>query len=320
MLEANPLLSITIPTYNRAIFLDRCLELLIEAVADFNIQIFISDNASTDNTKSIVDKRKKEYPFICYSKNESNVGYDKNFERALMLPDTEYTWLLGDTYHITEDALTYVLDLITVKKYDALVINVANRVQDIDEREYNDHNLLLSELGWHMTCLSSLLYHKEIILSTKIDKYQGSYFLQTGLMLEFLARGPFSLYWVKDRTVLPVEIEGIEKKSWHHETFEVWAVKWPNFIFSLPKGYELKTKLKCIMDHGHKSGLFSKRTLLRLRRREILSYSTYRNYEYALPLVVKFNKLFVMVISLVPQTLLIVAAEFLGMFKRLFRK
>jgi abequosyltransferase len=61
---ANPLISITIPTYNRAEFLDRCLAAHIPVARAHNIQIFISDNASTDGTESVVKKRMTEYPWI----------------------------------------------------------------------------------------------------------------------------------------------------------------------------------------------------------------------------------------------------------------
>ena len=63
-MQANPLLSIVIPTYNRADFLDYCLKVHIPLAKAHNIQIIISDNASTDATKKIVQKRMEEYPLI----------------------------------------------------------------------------------------------------------------------------------------------------------------------------------------------------------------------------------------------------------------
>ncbi|MDX8380853.1 MAG: glycosyltransferase family 2 protein [Ghiorsea sp.] len=312
----NPLLSITIPTFNRADLLNYCLELHIPIAREHNIQIFISDNASTDLTRVIVEARKKEYPLIQYYRNDQNVGFDKNFELALKYPDTEYVWLLGDTYQIPSDALRCVLTSIKKKKYDAIVMNVASRVKNIDDREYNDCNLLLSDLGWHMTCLASLIYNKQVIAVSNPAPYQNSYFLQAGILLDYLSQEPFLLLWLKSFSLLPIQIPGVEKKSWQNETFEVWAVKWPNFIFSLPKVYTLKVKLKCIKEHGPKSKLFSVRSLLLMRAGGLLSYKTYKQYKNEIPLVINYDKYIVLLISLMPQFLFKVAVLFLRMFRK----
>lgn len=51
----SPLLSLCIPTYNRAEILAQCLERHMEAIDDErDIEIVISDNASTDNTREVV--------------------------------------------------------------------------------------------------------------------------------------------------------------------------------------------------------------------------------------------------------------------------
>ena len=48
------ILTIAIPTYNRAIFLERSLKSIISQACP-NIEIIVSDNASTDNTAKIVE-------------------------------------------------------------------------------------------------------------------------------------------------------------------------------------------------------------------------------------------------------------------------
>ena len=99
-MEINKKLSIVIPTYNRADFLDYSLEIHIPMLKEYGIEIAIFDNASTDNTEKVVSKWMEEYPYLSYHRSETNIGPDANFERALKYPDTEYIWLLGDTYEI----------------------------------------------------------------------------------------------------------------------------------------------------------------------------------------------------------------------------
>lgn len=68
----------------------------------------------------------KEYKFLSYHKNETNIGPDANFEKALKYPKSDYIWLLGDTYMLTKDGMHYFLEQIKSKKYDAFVFNLAN--------------------------------------------------------------------------------------------------------------------------------------------------------------------------------------------------
>ena len=158
--NANNLISITIPTYNRAPFLDACLEYHIPLARKHNVKIFISDNASDDHTQEVVKRRCAEYALISYIRNQDNLGADANFEQSLKLADTEYVWLLGDTYTIPEKGLDYLVNLLTSRSvvYDLIVFNWKNRVKDAMSQDYADPNKILSDIGWHMTCLSTLVY------------------------------------------------------------------------------------------------------------------------------------------------------------------
>ena len=67
-----PLLSICIPTYNRAECLEDCLRSLERATQGLidRVQIVISDNASTDHTPEVVQKWAAVLP-IRYIRNRS---------------------------------------------------------------------------------------------------------------------------------------------------------------------------------------------------------------------------------------------------------
>jgi len=302
-MQANPLLSIVIPTYNRADFLDRCLKVHIPLAKKYNIQIFISDNASTDNTKEIVQKWMKEYPLISYHCNETNIGPDENFERALKYPQTEYVWLLGDTYQIPSEGIDYVLNLISKshKKYDVIVVNVAKRVSGIPEQDYSDQNQLLSDLGWHMTCLSSLIYNSGLIAHANFERYRNTNFIQLGIIFEHIAGKDFLIHWVDSVSVQGLSITSLLKKSWQDQAFEIWTRRWPNVIFSLPSTYTPEIKLKCIKDHREKSRLFEIKHLVYLRIINILNYKTYKQYSCLFPLTIKYPKLIILLIALLPR-------------------
>ncbi len=300
----NPLLSITMPTYNRADFLNYSLEVHIPLVREHAVQIYISDNASTDTTKKIVEKWQKEYPLIHYFCNECNVG-EINFEIALKLPSTEYVWLLGDTYQIPPDGISCLMDILEKKNhYDAIIVDVIKRASDIPQQEYSNQNKLLSDLGWHMTCLASLIYTKKLILHANFERYYDTYFIQTGIIFEYIAKKDFLIYWESNISVKALEHPKLlPKKSWQHQSivFDIACISWINFIFSLPSSYDLEIKLQCILDHGDKSGLFSQKNLFYLRKLNILNYSSYKKYARYFPFTLKYPSYIIVFISILPQ-------------------
>ncbi len=76
------ILSICIPTYNRAEILSKTLSKLVEEGSFLNqqIEICISNNASTDHTKEVVSGYLKQFPNIKYHRNDENTNaIDGNF-------------------------------------------------------------------------------------------------------------------------------------------------------------------------------------------------------------------------------------------------
>ena len=62
-----PLLSITIPTWNRAPILEIALSQLLPQLIEFkdSIELIISDNCSTDNTSEVINKFKLKFFKLC---------------------------------------------------------------------------------------------------------------------------------------------------------------------------------------------------------------------------------------------------------------
>ena len=69
----NKLLTIAIPTYNRAALLDKQLAWLAIAIKGFEseCEIIISDNCSTDNTPGVVKKSATSSSFIYTNRRRS---------------------------------------------------------------------------------------------------------------------------------------------------------------------------------------------------------------------------------------------------------
>lgn len=86
-----PLLSICVPTYNRAKYLREALEnITSDSDFDSRVEIVISDNASTDDTPIVGNEYSKKYP------NIKNVR-DANFKLVLRRASGKYLKLSNDT-------------------------------------------------------------------------------------------------------------------------------------------------------------------------------------------------------------------------------
>ena len=113
-----PLLSICIPTRNRAAFLYRTLRSITENPLFQNgneIEVVVSDNVSTDATEEVVKIFIEKYgDKIVYSRNDENIK-DKNFGKALSLGNGDFLKLNNDTFWFDGNGLERLLS--KIKQY-----------------------------------------------------------------------------------------------------------------------------------------------------------------------------------------------------------
>ena len=123
----NKILSICIPTYNRADCLKQCLEsitsqfILPELI--HKVEVVISDNASTDATEIVAKEFVSKFSNFSYSKNPENLGFDRN---ALLLVEKakgEFVWFLGDDDALFPGSISYLLNQIGQQRFNYCVVN-----------------------------------------------------------------------------------------------------------------------------------------------------------------------------------------------------
>lgn len=109
-----PKLSICIPTYNRASLLRFALQILSPqaAVLGDKIELVVSDNCSTDETKNVVSEFQSCCP-IRYRCNDKNKGPLYNIVNTVTdFAQGEYCWTLGDDDVVYPGALKKVLSIL----------------------------------------------------------------------------------------------------------------------------------------------------------------------------------------------------------------
>lgn len=179
-----PKLSICVPTYNRSSYLRECLVSILTSVKGYEdkIEIVISDNASTDNTKSVVSEFQNEHRFIRYHRNDVNTG-DLNFYIVAGLARGEYIWVFADDDKMEAEAISIIFDSID-SGYNLIISNYSIWTSDFhavitqrllpfsNDVIFDDCNLLLRYLGPRLNFLSCVIIKKDIFFTVPTTEFE----------------------------------------------------------------------------------------------------------------------------------------------------
>jgi glycosyltransferase involved in cell wall biosynthesis len=95
-----PMVSVLVITYNQEKYISETLESIINQEHSYSIEIIIGDDCSTDNTREIIQKYKKNYPSIIkIIFNKTNLGLIKNYYNIVSKCKGKYFMVCaGDDY------------------------------------------------------------------------------------------------------------------------------------------------------------------------------------------------------------------------------
>ena len=94
-----PLLSICIPTYNRADYLAENITVIAQQLGEHkdSVEFVISDNGSKDNTKETILHLKSSYNLnLTYYFQENPLDFEDNFDFVVDKSHGTYVYLMGD--------------------------------------------------------------------------------------------------------------------------------------------------------------------------------------------------------------------------------
>lgn len=202
-------ISFCIPTYNR----EEYLEPLIKSIAEqkkhsFELEICISDNASSDNTGSKIVELSELYDIeIIYHRNPINIGPDKNYLSAVDLGTGDYCWIFGSDdilengalscleRNITSNADIYLCDRKEMSSDMGLIKNPHRRwlscgskffylKNNADRLDYFDY---CQSVGGVFSYLSSIIVKRSRWSKVKFDEnYDGTAYAHAYILLSIL--------------------------------------------------------------------------------------------------------------------------------------
>lgn len=177
-----PVLSLCIPTYNRAAFLEQALsritgERVFRETA--KVEIVLSDNCSTDDTEDICRNFMADFPDkIRYFRNTVNTGMMSNFSNMLQYGKGSFLKLQNDNLIMKPGALEMVVNFVERHAHEKplLFFSDGNARQEGNVICVDDADELLATISYITTWIGGMGLWKNDLESLRpvFEKYANS--------------------------------------------------------------------------------------------------------------------------------------------------
>lgn len=221
-------ISFCIPTFNREQLLNELIESIVSQCSEDMIplvEICIADNASTDETKAMVENWiTKTAVAIQYASNTENIGPDRNYLRSVELANGEYCWLFGSDDVLAPGALSNMLRLIGQGQHDIYLTNrtdcdinmqplyqrfllpekCSSQVFNLGEDQiFLNYLNTIASIGGLFSYLSSIVVRHGCWNTIPIDEqFIGSAYSHVYILMKYISKFPTTLYYDKIPSVL----------------------------------------------------------------------------------------------------------------------
>ena len=171
---SEPLLSICIPTYNRACYLWRVLNsITTQKLFLFSdlVEIVISDNCSNDGTYVVCEEFIKKYPDkIRYIKRDEFINKNENLIFTACCAKGKFVKFHSDTCYLLENSLEAIID--DIKKADELNVDGIFFSNGIDKSSgiISNINTFVSLALYNMLDYSFYAYRKSFFDDLNLDE------------------------------------------------------------------------------------------------------------------------------------------------------
>lgn len=226
------LVSICIPTYNRASYLQKCLDSLVGQPEFLNedVEIVISDNASTDNTMTIVHNYQKRYKNIQYYKNSKNCGF-QNLGLAIARGNGCLRKLGNDTLIYRKGSLHYFCDIAARYHKIKPIVYFSNEIlgrtgdsSNYDIVTYNNFNDFLHAVSFNITWIGTFALWNEDCTNVEVSAMQSDSDLwHVEYTFSFLSGK-------KEMILCPLRFANVQEPKNKDLTYGVYKVFYENYL------------------------------------------------------------------------------------------
>jgi glycosyltransferase involved in cell wall biosynthesis len=172
------------------------------------VEVVVSDNASTDDTASLIEERQRLGLRLRYLRNAQNVGPDANFLQCYESASGKYVWIIGDDDLLLPGALEHVLEYLGRDEYDLAYVPPTGFAGDAALKQrlisrkgvriYTDPALFVKRVHIFMTLISCNIINKDRVATVAhqpFSKLVNTNLIQLGWTFTALRAHQKSLYF-----------------------------------------------------------------------------------------------------------------------------
>lgn len=184
--ETGRLLAICIPTYNRVDKLRRCIESVLPLTGNGDVEICVSDNASTDSTGELLETYAKCNDSFRYDRRASNGGIDVNMLAVGRMARSKYIFWLGDDDIAIKSEMEKLVEYLKSADCDCLIAPLEPRTGGVfgsAEEFFAEYGMIGCDSNMHF---STILLRSEALHPQSVARYIGTYHLYAGAVVDYL--------------------------------------------------------------------------------------------------------------------------------------
>jgi len=267
-----PILSICIPTYNRADFILKGLNFWKTIPSVRDVEIVIVDDGSSDNTQKLVREFVKNNPelYVVYHKFSEHIGFDKMMLSIVKYAHGKYCWLISDDdlphkksikklfsimkkypetalIHMNYSRFDNKLQKITAKRMVGEIYRdiIFNNPNDFYFKEIRDS--YFPYLGTNVITMSTDVVNREqwLIASKGLENFIGHNFMHCFIISKMIMENP-KIYYIANPNV---QYLSNNHRIWPNDIWKDYNEVFLNFMKKI--GYD-KSKLNKMQRHQNK--------------------------------------------------------------------
>ncbi|MDD5189286.1 MAG: glycosyltransferase [Methanoregula sp.] len=227
MFNESPLVSICIPTYNRAGMVNRAIESAL-AQSYKHIEVLVVDNASDDDIESVIATYHD--PRLKFFKNDRNIGLFGNFNRCVELAKGEYVHILHSDDSLDSDFTQTCVKFLNANPTVVMTFTSVQAISDVEHVSIGslkqDHVFFAPEGFKEILKIRNLVSCPSVMIRKEIYKIVGLYSLEfpySGDLYQWLKIAKrFDIAYVSGTTLF-------YQQGTHSESFQL--------LFKTPIGY-----------------------------------------------------------------------------------
>lgn len=305
-------LAVCIPTYRRPEFLARCIESAYVSAVDRPLVVAVADDSTDEVNAAVMQALMARHPTLSWHRNATNLGIDRNIQRAVDACEADFVWLIGEDDQFTPDAVARVHDLVQQTAEPFIFVNyqyvdadhtrVLRVVANGLARGRHPAEPFVRELLWMTGFIGACVVDRREFQRIDPVAYDGTYFTHVGRIVEMIAAA--GTLTVEPTPCVANRAQGADTFTWKHDAFGVFT------------GFERMCRIAALRcpplsaaladaaaTYRRQAAYLSFRTSFRLRSEGALDLRQYR--AYVAPMSIPFGqKARLLALAIVPSLVL----------------